>query len=142
MGTNKLAFATLAGALTAFILGYALYGVLLVGFFEANAGSATGVMKESPSLIPIALGQVAGALLLALVIQRWGGSQSMAGGAKVGALFGLLIALNYDLTMFGASNISNLTSTLVDPLVSVVITAVTGAVIGLVLGKGGAAATA
>jgi uncharacterized membrane protein len=140
MGNNKLAFATLAGALTAFILGYALYGVLLVGFFAANAGTATGVMKEAPDLIPIALGQIPGALLLALIIQRWGGSKSMAGGAKVGAIFGLLITLSFDLTGYGSMNLSNLTATLVDPLVGTVLMAVVGAVIGMVLGRGETAA--
>jgi hypothetical protein len=142
MSTNRLTFATLAGALTAFILGYLLYGVLLVGFFAANAGSATGVNRDAPNLVPIAIGQVAFALLLTLVISRWGNSQSLAGGAKVGALFGLLMALAFDLTMYGSTNLSNLTATLVDPLFSLVLTAVTGGVIGMVLGRGGAKAAA
>ena len=142
MGTNKLAFATLAGAVTAFILGYALYGVLLAGFFAANAGTATGVMKEVPSMVPLALGQIPGALLLALVIQRWGGSRSIAGGAKVGAIFGLLMSLTYDLIAYATTNISNLTAALVDPLVTTFLMSVVGAVIGLVLGKGGEPAAA
>jgi uncharacterized protein YacL len=142
MGTSKLAFATLAGAVTAFILGYALYGVLLAGFFAANAGSAMGVMKEPFNLIAIGLGQVPLALLMTLVISRWGNARSIAGGAKVGALIGFLIALGYDLTMYGSSNLSNLTATVVDPVVSLVLSGITGAVIGLVLSKGGQAAAA
>ena len=142
MATNKLAFATLAGALAAFVLGYLLYGVLLYGFFEANAGSAVGVNREPPNLIPIALGQIPLTLLVTLLISRWGKSESLAGGAKVGALFGLLFALGLDLTLYGATNISNLTATLVDPLVSLVLWAVSGAVIGMVLGRGKPAAAA
>lgn len=137
MGTNKLALATLAGAVTAFILGYALYGILLAGFFAANAGSATGVMKPVPSMLPLALGQLPGALLLALMIQRWGGSRSMGGGAKVGATLGLLMGLSYDLIAYATTNLANLTATLVDPLVTGFLMAVVGAVIGLVLSKGG-----
>ena len=142
MAGNKLAFATLAGAVTSFILGYALYGVLLVGFFAANGGSATGVMKEPVNLVAIGLGQIPFALLMALIISRWGNAKSIAGGAKVGAMIGFLMALGMDVTMYGSSNLSNLTATLVDPFVSLLLSAITGAVIGLVLSKGSDAAAA
>ena len=58
----------------------------------------------------------------------------MASGARLGAMFGLLLELGVDLTMYGTTNIANLTATLVDPFVTLVQGAVTGAVIGLVLG--------
>ena len=58
MGTNKLVFATLAGAITSFLLGYLLYGIALAGFFEANMGSATGVTREPLNLPAIGLGQI------------------------------------------------------------------------------------
>jgi uncharacterized membrane protein len=138
MDGNRTLVATIVGAVVAFFLGYLLWGVVLVGFFEANMGTATGVMKETPSLIPIALGQIFGALLLTLVIQRWGNSASVAGGAKVGAIVGLLVTLSYDLTMYGSANLMNLTAALVDPVVGAVHMAVVGAAIGMVLGRGAA----
>lgn len=138
MDGNRILVATIVGTVVAFLLGYLLWGMVLVGFFEANMGTATGVMKETPSLIPIALGQIAAALLLTLVIQKWGNSASVAGGAKVGAIVGLLVTLSYDLTMYGSSNLMNLTATLVDPVVGAVHMAVVGAAIGMVLGRGAA----
>ena len=134
MTDKKLAFATLAGASAAFIMEVLLYGVLLADFFAANAGSATGVSREEPSLLIMALGQIPLALLLALFISGWGNNPSMASGARLGAMFGLLLELGVDLTMYGTTNIANLTATLVDPFVTLVQGAVTGAVIGLVLG--------
>jgi hypothetical protein len=71
MTIKKLAFATLAGASAGFITEVLLYGVLLADFFAANAGSATGVNREEPNLVMIALGQIPLALLLALFISRW-----------------------------------------------------------------------
>lgn len=140
MATNKLVVGTLAGAVAAFILGYLLYGIALVGFFEANAGTATGVNRDPLNLVAIFLGQLPFALFLTMAIGRWGNSTSPAGGAKVGALFGFLVSLGFDLTMYGAMNLSNLTATLVDPFVGLVLWGVTGAVIGMVLGRGAASA--
>jgi hypothetical protein len=132
MTGRKLAFATLAGASAAFIMEVLLYGVLLADFFAANAGPATGVNREEPNLVIMALGQIPLALLLVLFISRWGNSPSMASGVRLGAMFGLLLELGVDLTMYATTNIANLTATLVDPLVTLVQGAVTGAVIALV----------
>ena len=136
MATNKLAVATLAGAVTLFFLGYLIYGMALAGFFETNVGSATGVPRDPLNLVAIGLGQIPAALFLAMAISRWGGSETAAGGAKVGALFGFLVALGTDLTLYGTTNISNLTATLVDPFLAMVLFAVSGAVIGMMLGRG------
>lgn len=133
MTDKKLAFATLAGAAAGFITEVLLYGVLLADFFAANTGSATGVNREEPNLVIMALGQIPLALLLALFISRWGNGPSITSGVKLGAMFGLLLELGVDLTMYGATNIANLTATLIDPLVTLVQGAVTGAVIALVL---------
>jgi hypothetical protein len=134
MTDKKLAFATLAGASAGFLMEVLLYGVLLADFFAANAGSASGVNREEPNLLIMALGQIPLALLLALFISRWGNSPSMASGIRLGAMFGLLLELGVDLTMYSTTNIANLTATLVDPLVTLVQGAVTGAVVALVLG--------
>ena len=132
---NRIVLATVAGALTSFVLGFLVYGIALSSFFAANVGSATGVYKEAPDLAPVLLGQTALAFLLTLAISKWGNSTSLAGGAKVGALFGLLFALGFDLTMYGTTNIQNMTATLVDPIVSMVVVAAAGAMIGMVLGR-------
>jgi hypothetical protein len=135
MTTRNFVFASLAGALAGFIMEFVLYGVALAGFFAANAGAATGVAREQPVFVAVALGQIPLAIVLVLLISRWGVSPSMLMGAKVGALFGFLIELGFDLTMYGTTNISNLTATVVDPFVTLVQGTVAGAVIGLVLAR-------
>jgi uncharacterized membrane protein len=74
--------------------------------------------------------------MLALAISKWGDSTSLAGGARVGAIFGLLVTAGFDLTNYGMTNLSNLTATLVGIVVSTAVWAMEGAVIGSVLGRG------
>lgn len=140
MGTKKLVAATLAGAVTAFLSGFLLYGLALAGFFEANVGSAAGVMREPIIELAVGLGQIPVALFLTLAIDRWGDSRSPAGGAKVGALFGFFVVLGFDLTIYGTTNVANFAATLVDPIVGMVLWGASGAVIGMVLARGAAAA--
>ena len=64
MDAKKFALGTVAGGVTYFLLGWLIYGVVLVKFMDANMGSATGVMKETPDFLWLIIGNLAwGALL-------------------------------------------------------------------------------
>jgi hypothetical protein len=133
--SSRQLMAIVAGAVTAFILGFLLYGLALANFMVANAGTATGVMRDPPMWLPLVLGQFPLAILLSIIIARWPGATGFGGGMKVGAIVGLLMALGFDLTMFATTNISNLTMTLVDPPVTMVLCAITGGVIAAIQSK-------
>ncbi len=128
MGTNKILIAGLIGGLTAFILGWLFYGTLLMGFFEKNAGTATGVNRPMEDMVwwAMILGHLAYGYLFALIYGRWASISTFVTGAKAGAVIGGLMALTFDMIMYGSTNISNLTAALVD----VVVMAVTGAIVG------------
>ena len=136
MNTNKLLLGALAGGVTYFLLGYILYGNLLAGFFASNAGTAQGAAKAPEEMVMWALvvGNLVNGLLLAVIYERWANIRTFATGAKAGAVIGLLMALAFDLIMFGTSNVMTLTASLVDPLVYAVISAVAGGVVGWALG--------
>ncbi|MBK8193139.1 MAG: hypothetical protein IPK76_07995 [Lewinellaceae bacterium] len=72
---TKVLLAAFAGGVTTFLLGWLVYGIALKGFFDSNMGSATGVMRgeEDMQLWAIFAGNVAWALLLALLFSRWAG---------------------------------------------------------------------
>ena len=103
-------------------------------------GTATGVVRDPPVFWALIVGQIAFALLLVLVLERWPNAMTFAGGAKVGAILGFLTALSFDMAIFATTNMMNLTVTLVDPIIFLVIAALTGGVVAMVLGRGGAAA--
>ena len=135
MTSNRFVLAALAGGVVMFLAGGLLYGVVLASFFAANVGSAVGIMRDPPDYVHLALGQVVLGVYLAVVMDKWARVGGVAAGLKIGAISGLLIALGYDLTLFGTTHMSNITATLVDPLVFMVQSACAGAAIGAVLGN-------
>ncbi len=137
MDAKKRIMATLAGFVVFFLLGWLLYGMLLMDFFMSNSGSATGVMRSDTEMVwwSLALGNLLQAYLLVYIFSKWANITTFGAGLQAGAVIGLILGYGYDLTMYGTSNISNLTSTLVDPLVVAVMMGLTGGVIGMVLGK-------
>ena len=135
MSTKRFVLATVAGGIAVFMLGGLLYGVLTVSFFEANQGSAVGVMRETPDYVHLFLGQLVFGALLTVVIGTWAGQSGAGVGLRLGAVLGALIGFAVDLTTFGVTNISNITATLVDPFIMMTQLAVGGAVVGAVLAK-------
>lgn len=138
MDTKKFLFGTLAGGVTFFFLGYLVYGLALMSFFSAHAGSATGVAKsmEEMGWGALILGNFAYGALLTYIFLKWANISTFASGASGGAVIGLLMGLSYDMTSFGTTNIMDLTAALTDVVVSSVMTAIVGGIIGLVLGMG------
>ncbi len=132
---SKFVPAALAGMVTLALVGFLLYGVLFASLFEANMGSATGVMKNPPELLWIGLAHVSFGVLLTLVIS-WRGAISARGGAVTGATLGFLMAASYDLSQYGTTNLWALELTLIDPFITTVLVGAAGAVVGMVLGRG------
>jgi len=131
---SRFAVATLAGTVVLFVVGYLLWGLAFADFMAGNAGSATGVIKDPPGFLWLLVGQIVGAALLTLVL-GWRGVTDVATGLKTGAVFGLLMGLAVDATMYATANISNLTATLVDPVLVAIQMGLAGAVIGMMLGR-------
>ena len=134
MSTNRFLMATAAGGVTVFILGGLIYGLATQSFFEANQGTATGVLKATPDFLHLGLGQLVFGALLTVVIGKWAGVSGAGPGLKVGAALGLLMGFAVDLTMFGVTNTANITATLVDPFLWAIQMGAGGAVVGAVLG--------
>ena len=133
--------AALAGMLTIAVFGGLLYGVVFARLFQANMGSATGVMKSPPDLVWVALAHVPFGVLLALVVS-WRGATSVRAGASTGAILGFLMAASYDLSQYGTTNLWTLELTLVEPFITAVMVGAAGAVVGMVLGSKASARSA
>jgi len=141
MNTNKFLVGGIIGGIVFFLLGYLIYGMLLMDFMSSNAGTATGVMKTESEMVWWALiaGNLFSGLALSYVLNK-AGVNSASAGAITGAVFGLLICAAFDLTMFGTSNIYSMNGMLVDICASTVMSAIVGGVIGWYLGMGKKAA--
>ena len=117
------------------VVGFLLYGVLFAGLFREGAVTIPGVMRDTPGIGWILIGQLGFGILTTLVIS-WRDAASFARGARTGALLGFLMAIGYDFAQYGTSNLWSLTATLLDPLITAVLVASAGGVIGFVLGRG------
>jgi len=131
---SKFLTAMAVGAVVLFLGGYLIYGLALSGFYESNAGTATGVNKESIEWLWLILSTLATAALLTVVL-GWRGANDAASGFKTAAIVGLLFAMAVDFGFYSMTNIQTLTVTLVDPIVAVVHMGIGGAVIGVMLGR-------
>ena len=134
MTTQRFAIGTLVGGLVLFFLGYLIFGVVFDDFFAANAGTATGVPKMPIDFVSLAIGQLASAAALTLIL-GWANVSSVGQAARVSALVGLLFFFGVDLTMFATSNTQNLKAAVVDPIFAAVLFGVAGAAIGAVTRK-------
>lgn len=137
MDAKKRILATLAGFVTYFFMGFIFYGMLLMDFYAAHSGSATGVMRSDADMQWWALiaGNVVQAYLLVYIFGNWANITTFGGGLRAGAIIGFIMSLGISLNMYGTTHISDLTSTLVDPIVMSVMMSLTGGVIGWVLGR-------
>lgn len=135
MDIKRFIIGILVGGITLYILGYIIFDVSFAGFYEANAGSATGVSKDPQVIWAVALGTLSYAAMVTLAIGTRAGSVTIVEGAKVGAVVGFLLWFTVNLIFFGIMNISNLTLALVDALLELVRGGIGGAAIAAVLGK-------
>jgi hypothetical protein len=141
MNTNKFLIGGIIGGIANFLLGWLVWGMLLMDFMKNNAGTATGVMKEQGDMVWWALivGSIFGGLAVSYVLNKAGASGAGA-GAAIGAMLGLLIAASYDFTMLGVSNLMTLKGALVDIAANIVVMSIIGAIVGWYLGMGKKAA--
>jgi uncharacterized membrane protein YagU involved in acid resistance len=138
MKTDKIVIAAVLGAAAAFLMGFLTHGMLLTDFFEANQGTATGVMRGDTEMLwgPMIIGHLAWGMLFAVIYGRLANITTFADGAKTGALLGFLISLGYDMIMMGSTNILSKTGAAADIVLATIITAIMGGVVAWYLGRG------
>ncbi len=135
MNAKQWVIGTVVGAVVVFGAGWVLFEMLLGDYYAANAGSATGVDKDPPIMWSLAVGALAYAALIIYAMRAQAASVNMVSGMKVGAIVGFLLWATADFSLFGITNMSNLTITMVDPFVELVHGGIAGAVIGALLPK-------
>ena len=134
MDTKRFLIGMVVGAVTLWVVGWLIWGFAFTGFFAANVGGATGLMREAPIMWPALLGHLSIAALVTLAI-GWSGSFSLGGGFRIGAIVGFLLWFGVDFIHYANLDRWTLTATVVDPILELIRTGIGGAVIGVLLGK-------
>ena len=137
MNIKRMGIGTVVGAITLYLLGMLIWEVLFADFFEANSGSAVGVVRETPILWAVIVGTLAYAKLLTFALEWKGASNSLLEGLKVGVVVGALLWGTADFILYGYFHLNNLTATIADTLLEGVRGGIAGGVIAAVLSKVG-----
>jgi hypothetical protein len=131
----KILRGTVFGGIAYFVLGWVVYGIFLMDYmmnnFNQSMARADGVM--------IWWAIIAASLILGLLLTlflKWSGAKGVAGGLKIGLLFGFLMGLSIDLANYSMTTMfNNFTALIVDVMIWSIITAIMGLVIVLTWGK-------
>ena len=139
---TKVLIATIVGAVSAFLFGWIVFGLLLDDFYKSNTPVYEGLMKNPPNLIIIFLANIVDAFLLAYIFSRWAGIRTAGEGAQAGFIIFAITSLAFDLMMYATMNMLTPLVMVVDVVGSGAFGAFIGAVVGLVLGSGKKVASA
>ncbi len=132
MDTKRLAIGTVVGGIAMFVVGYLIWNILLD--YWNGAFDAAGVAREAQLLWAVVLSNIAAAALITLAIDT-GGSSTMGGGVKIGAIVGFLVWSGVNLAFYADTTIFDLTTIILDPLLASVHYGIGGGVIAAVLGR-------
>lgn len=137
---TKLFLAAIAGAVLSFLLGWFIYGLLLMDFFQANTIVYDGLMLEMPNMFLLMLANLLMSFFMTFVFQRWAGFNTFMKGLYGGVMIGFFFAAITDLYILSMMNLHTPTFIIVDIIISTVMNGIIGGVIGLILGYGKKAA--
>ena len=131
MFTKQNLLATLAGAVTMFILGYLLWGMALVEFLDGH--TITDATKEAPDFGLLIVSHLIASFALSVIYGKWAGGDYGAGsGFSFGIWIGIFAGISYGLLWYATANLMDLTGHIADGVAGLVFFAIIGAVIGLV----------
>jgi hypothetical protein len=136
MKTGKILLGGIAGGVTFFLLGWLIYGVLLMDYTTAHYNQCAVRAMEDMVWWAMILSNLTYGLLLSIVFS-WSNTKGMLAGAKVGGIIGLMIAVSIDLSIYSMNNMfTNFTAVIVDIIAYTVMSLIGGVVIALVMGTG------
>jgi len=137
MNTKTLLAGLFAGIIT-FLLGWLIFGMLLMDFYMSNSTLYTGLMKDPPNFIAIFIANLSWGLLIAYIFNL-AGIKTTQNGAIKGVIIFFLVVLGVDLLYYAQMNLFGLKVILVDVIANVVLGAIVGAFVGWWYGRPGKA---
>lgn len=131
----KILKGTIFGGICYFLLGWLVYGILLMDFFIANTNQCANKPEGEMIWWAMIVSNLAAALLLTLMM-NWSKAKGVTDGLKIGAIFGSLFTTIIDFSFWSMTTMySSLTALFVEIIVSAAMFAVVGMVIVLTWGK-------
>ena len=131
----KILRGTIFGGITYFLIGWLVYGILLMDFFSAGMNQCANRPMGEMIWWAMILSNLALALLLTLIL-NWKKASGIVDGLITGSIFGALFITMIDFSFWSMSTLySNISTILVEIVVAAVIYGLVGMVIVLTWGK-------
>jgi len=126
--------ATLVGTIVMFFLGYLIWGIATVDFF--NGHTLVNTMKEVPNLGLIAVANIIAVFALSTLYGKWAGEKHSIGeGFCFGAWIGVFVGIGIGFLQYGTMEMMDLTGHSVEAILDIVFYGIIGAVIALMYQK-------
>ena len=134
---SRTILAALVGAVVSFLMGFLLYGLLLMDYFESNIQTYEGLMKpDEDAMIGYVVSSILQGILMCYILNS-AGVRSLGKGAIMGAIVVLLIgAWTSTWYLTGMNWYTSYSVFIVDILASGVMGLVIGGAVGWMLGRG------
>lgn len=135
----KILRGTIFGGIAFFLLGWLIWGVLLMDFSMNNFDQSIYLPEEEMIWWALILANLFTALMLTLVM-NWANVRTLLDGLKIGAIIGALYALSIDLAYYSMTTvILTASAIIVDTVAYTLLMGITGLIIVLGWGKNKAA---
>ena len=126
--------ATLVGTVVMFFLGYLIWGMATMDFFEEH--TLVNVMKETPNLGLIAVANLIAVFALSTLYSKWArGHHSISQGFQFGAWIGVFVGIGMGLLQYATADIMDMTGYIAEAVLDIVFYGIIGAVIAVVYQK-------
>jgi hypothetical protein len=132
--TKKILAGSITGSITGFLLGWVLFGMLMHSFYQSGTVYYEGLMKTSPDLVPIFVGNLSLSVLLAVLLDKMNVTDPK-GGAIWGGLIFAFMMFGMNSFFHGTMNLYKPMTLVVDVIVNTIFGAILGAVIAFVMSK-------
>ncbi len=136
MNSKKFLIGGIAGGIAFFLLGWLVWGMLLMDFMKSHSNSSSGVFRTEGDMVwwALVVGNLAMGFLVSYVLSK-ASINTAAGGISTGAVIGLLMSASIDCMMYAQINLFDTTSMIADIGASTVVTGIAGGIIGWINGK-------
>jgi hypothetical protein len=137
MNTKNVLIGGLSGGVAFFLLGWLIYGILLMDYMTSISPNIPGLNRSDSEfqLGILFLSNLLSGLLLAFVFDLGKISGWMA-GLKTGAIVGFLISAAIDSSLYSMTFMVSRRGMMVDVIASTLIWAIVGALVALAMGMG------
>lgn len=133
---TKMLVAGLLGGVGFFLLGWLLYGILLLDTMASYSNSACMRSDDDMSIPLLLVGNLIQGFLIAYIYSQWASISTFATGLQRGALIGFLLSMALNCIWYATSTVmTEFTGVIIDVAVSTVIWGLVGGIVGWWLGR-------